>query len=249
MCTECPPFEGIEAAARRPLTSTAQSSVTDPDRPPLLPKAKSALSRQVFAKELKEMVTQSSWSKTMRVPLGVLAVVLATSGMPLPALAHDGAPHTTTYGATTLSQAKVSQTSPSSYVVTLEASGDLRGLLTLKVEVAADGSASGQWALKIAHLQDLYSDGSPAPQPEPHEEGVGHTEHIALVDKGTLGGPVSSAFARFEGGDLAALEGIELDIVSGSLEYDGATGNGSAQASGLQTSSTAVGSLLLSVVR
>jgi hypothetical protein len=134
-------------------------------------------------------------------------------------------------------------------VITLDARGDLRGLVTLNLSVAADGTITrGDWALVVSHLEDLNPDGSVAPvdEEEPHQhqeessdlpfeehhdEDVPHHEFIRFVNKGTLGGDVLGGFVGAGTGGALALVNVQLRLTSATLTFASTTsGNGSVDA-------------------
>lgn len=174
----------------------------------------------------------------------VLAALLSLSGPAMRASeGHGGVSHEIV----TLAQASVSPAAGGTYTVTMEAAGNLRGLLTLRLKQEADGTARGEWALLLAHVQDLNPDGTPADHSHESEE-PGHAEHIALVNRGTIGGTVSAAALGFDAsGALVSIDGLQLDVVSGSLELEGAAGNGSLDAASLGDAAASTGSLRINL--
>ncbi|MEO8680504.1 MAG: hypothetical protein ABI665_15740 [Vicinamibacterales bacterium] len=136
-------------------------------------------------------------------------------------------PATTTSHASTATHPRVDVMAAGKVVVSLDMSGDLPGILTLNLQQQPDGSVTGDWALVVA-----YADArDPATGDEPsHEETVGHPhkDFLTLVRRGTLGGSITSGSLAFAAdGSLADLTAA-LAIDVGSVEFDGASGTGSA---------------------
>jgi hypothetical protein len=149
----------------------------------------------------------------------------------------------------TLSGARLSESS-GRRVVTLVARGDLRGLVTLTLDVGPDGAVTGgDWALVVAHIQDLNPDGSPAetveeahddheepadvPVEEHHDEPSGgpHQEFIRFVNRGTLGGHVVGGFIGAATNGAVALINVQLQLTSATLTFASArSGTGSIDA-------------------
>jgi hypothetical protein len=171
-----------------------------------------------------------------------LAALLTLSGPVMKASeGHGSVSHETI----TLTQASVSAAGNGAYTVTMEAAGNLRGLLTLKLNRRSDGTAFGQWALLVAYVQDLNPDGTPHEHSESQDhEDPNHQEHIALVNRGTMGGRVTAATLGFDaGGALVSIDGLQLDVESGSLEFAGMTGHGNVDAANLGDAAASSGSL------
>jgi hypothetical protein len=136
----------------------------------------------------------------------------------------------------TLSQARLSQMPDGHTVVSFDVAGDLRGVLTLNL-TGGDGSGlSGTWAMKVAYLQDLNPDGSPAsvpqPEPGPDEDHALHREYVKLMNDGSLQGTVSGVAIRLD--DAANVIGVDglVVVTAGSVKYAGAQGTGSFSMSG-----------------
>jgi hypothetical protein len=136
----------------------------------------------------------------------------------------------------TLSVARVSVDANNRLVVSMEACGDLLGELTLMIDRNSDNTIrGGDWALVVGHAE--YS-GTP--------DADGDQPGVKLVRRGTLWGSISGGTVLLNSdGGVASLDGLQLTLGSGSLEFDGATGSGSAQATDLQDTQTSRGSLIL----
>ena len=163
-----------------------------------------------------------------RATIGVAAAAIIGSGVisiaPL-LLAQEPALHESALGS-----ARVSGVSASEVVITLDATGDLRGLLTVKLDLAPDGSiAGGEWALVSSYVEDLNPDGTPVTPEEqhegeePHDHEAPHQEFVRLVDDGTLGGEVlTGSLTRGPDGAIT-LAGIQLALSSGTLTFASVT--------------------------
>ncbi|HEY7789969.1 MAG TPA: hypothetical protein VIC33_05625 [Vicinamibacterales bacterium] len=141
----------------------------------------------------------------------------------------------------TLSHARVSLAAGNHVVITMQATGDLPGLLTLTLdEDPATGSfTKGSWALAVSYAEYLPITGT-APSDDPD------AQPLEYVNKGTLGGTLTGVTLQIDSnGQLVGLSGVQLSIVSGSLQFDGATGTGATQATGLADFDHTSGSLSL----
>ena len=145
-----------------------------------------------------------------------------------------------------LSGPRVSALGGGSYVVTLEAAGDIRGLLTLTLK--ADGAAvGGEWVLVSRYLQDMLS-GNEELGPTGEHDGIVHEERIAFRERGTLRGSIAGGSLSFDSdGRLNGIDGLTLAVAGGDLEFAGAAGAGTLAASNLQDER--VGSGLVSFAR
>ena len=147
----------------------------------------------------------------------------------------------------TLRGARVSE-SAGRVVVTLDARGDLRGLVTLTLTVSPDGTVTrGDWALVASHIEDLNPDGSVAARTEGHDEGdraepvdespdtpveehhdessdAPHQEFIRFVNIGTLGGDVVGGFVGTGTDGGLALVNLQLRLTNATLTFASASG-------------------------
>jgi hypothetical protein len=146
----------------------------------------------------------------------------------------------------TLTNGQVSE-APGKVVVTFEAKGDLRGLVTLTVNTSGNEITGGEWAFVVRYVEYLDHHGRPIPEGEEelvHNESEPHAERPVFVDKGTLSGPVGGgALSRDANGVITGLSSVLLSVGSGSLTFEGAAGHGSSAASGLDQAATSSGSL------
>lgn len=138
-----------------------------------------------------------------------------------------GVPHTAD-----LSAPRVDVLTGGEMVITLTASGELKGLVTFKLRRAADGSVSGDWAFTIAHVDNADPATGIEPKP-PHEHEHGdhehpHRDYVTMVHRGALAGAVSGARVSFDSAGALAEMSASLTIAQGSSEFEGATGSGQA---------------------
>jgi hypothetical protein len=151
-----------------------------------------------------------------------------------PAAAQTPAPAT---HLTTLTRARVSTLSEGRLVVSMEAQGDLPGLVTLTLNPDGAGGYTGQWAHVVAFLEDLNADGTSAPTehaPDVHEmllhEPVLHEQHREFtrpVRRGTISGAVVAATVRTDAnGTITGVNFAQLTVAAGSLTFHGAAGTG-----------------------
>jgi hypothetical protein len=159
----------------------------------------------------------------------------------LPAAARAETPRTHT---DTLTASRVASAEANELVVTLDGSGDLRGFITLKLDVDADGIVTGgDWALVSRYAEYLNADGSVDDDSEPIDETKPHQEFVRMVDNGTVGGHVTAGTVTAGANGQPMLVGLQLELTSGSLTFDGVRGTGSLDADFSQTG--AQGSLRL----
>jgi hypothetical protein len=148
----------------------------------------------------------------------------------------------------TLSGPRVSIVTAARTVVTFEAKGDIRGLLTLTlIREAGKAPLTGEWALVSGYMGDLLNGGAELPA----SRGDGESdveERPAFYDRGTLHGPVAGGVLGFDGnGQLDTLESVGLEIQGGNLEFAGASGSGSVSASNMQDVSYGAGTVVLAL--
>lgn len=174
-------------------------------------------------------------------------VCVAVMALGLSALLHAQA--ITTTRQMTLTNGQVSQIAPGKVVVTLEAKGDLRGLVTLTVNTAGNEIVGGEWAFVVRYVEYLDQHGLPIAEGQEehvHNESEPHGERLRFIDKGTLAGTVrGGTFSRGADGAIVGVDSVLLSIESGSLTFEGAIGDGSSAAIGLHNVSAATGTLAL----
>ena len=147
-----------------------------------------------------------------------------------------------------LTAPRVSALGGGTHVVTFEAAGDIRGLLTLTLK--ADGaSVSGEWVLVSRYIYDSGSGSEELTTGLAGGEHAStvHEESVAFRERGTLKGRVSGGAVVLDAeGRLSAIDGLQLAIGDGNLEFSGSTGAATAFASGLQDARNGSGTLVVS---
>lgn len=142
----------------------------------------------------------------------------------------DTASHTTD-----LTGARVDTLANGTVVVSLDAKGALAGSLTLTLTPNGDGTYGGQWALLVAHTDNTDPATGIDPVEEEHahgEEPKPHRDFVRYVHRGGLNGDITGATLTFGPDGLADLS-ANITITQGALEFDGATGTGTATLSSL----------------
>jgi hypothetical protein len=145
-----------------------------------------------------------------------------------------------------LSGPRVSAVDQTRTVVTFEAKGDIRGLLTLTL--APDSSPlTGELALVSRYVVDTLG-GPEDEMPSGDGDEVDHEERPAFMERGSLRGVVTGGTLRYDGsGQLAAIEGLQVRIAGGNLEFKDATGSGAASAYNIQDVAAGTGTLVLAM--
>lgn len=134
----------------------------------------------------------------------------------------------------TLSEPRVSVLDDGRYVVSLNATGPIRGLVT--ITITPGPTPSGEWALSSRYLVEDHPS-----EPHDHEEpGEPHSEHSRIVDDGLIGGAIDSAVLT---GTLDGIVSSTLTLVSGTMKFDGASGSGALEISGLSDPAAFTGRL------
>jgi hypothetical protein len=133
-----------------------------------------------------------------------------------------------------LSGPRVSVIDAAHLVVSLEAKGDIRGLLTLTIDRGGSAAAlKGDWALVSRYGIDLNGANQEVRADE--QESLIHQERFAIKDRGTLNGLLNGGTLVFDGaGRLTGIEGLQLSISGGAIEFAKAAGSGSRSAANLQ---------------
>jgi len=128
----------------------------------------------------------------------------------------------------TLSGARLDMLADGRAVVSFNASGAIRGLLTL--QIARDGDAvRGEWALVSRFLQDLTPEGevderaqdvrAALPGKELH---LLHKEYIRIVNRGSMNGSIEGGALDFDvDGSLRSIGALKLAVAAGSGEFAG----------------------------
>lgn len=134
----------------------------------------------------------------------------------------------------TLSDPRVNVLDDGRYVVSLNATGPIRGLVT--ITITPGPSPTGEWALSSRYLVEDH----PA-EPHDHEEpGEPHSEYSRIVDDGLIGGAIDSAVLT---GTLDGIASSSLRLVSGTMKFEGASGTGALDISGLSDPAAFTGRL------
>jgi hypothetical protein len=168
---------------------------------------------------------------------GTAALMVALATGQSTAQQPTGVPHTAD-----LSAPRVDVLDGGDTVITLAASGELKGLVTFTLRRAADGSFNGEWAFTVAHVDNTDPATGVEPEPEhehadaDHEHADGdhehhehpHRDYVTMVHRGALAGAVSGAQLSFDSGGALAEITAALTIAQGSAEFEGATGSGQA---------------------
>ncbi len=178
---------------------------------------------------------------------GAAALALAVA-MGAPAEVQAAAPQDVT-----LSGARLDMLADGRIVVSFDASGAIRGLLTLQIDRAAD-AARGKWVLVSRYLQDVTPDGAiddraqeiraSLPGDELH---LLHKEYVRIEERGTLHGSIAGGNLDFDvDGRLRSIGALKLAIDGGCLAFEGLTGSATIDASNLHQGTSGTGTLRLS---
>lgn len=144
-----------------------------------------------------------------------------------------------------LSGPRVSVVDAARTVVTFEAKGDIRGLLTLTLIGGGKAPLTGEWALVSRYVYDMTT-GNADLGPTAEDAGYAQEEKLAFAERGTIHGAVVGGRLGYDGdGQLSRIEGLRLQVVGGNFDFAGATGNASLNASGLQDASNGSGTAVL----
>lgn len=136
-----------------------------------------------------------------------------------------------------LSNAQTSELPDGKLVVTMEATGDLKGLLTLTMNSSGTQVSGGEWAFVVRYVEYLDADGKVIPEdaPEVHSESEPHSERPRFVDRGTLAGSVrGGSLAIDDAGHVTGVGSLSIALESGSLTFRGASGTGASEASNIR---------------
>ena len=165
-------------------------------------------------------------------PLSTSALVCGLLIALVPSLVRVQGADTVQIHDSTLSYARVSMVTAGQMVVSMDATGDLRGLLTLRLDVLPDGTvAGGDWAIVVTYVEDLNPDGTVVPDGGAPTGGDPEAEYIRVVDDGTLGGSVTGEFVGSGSDGAPALVNVQLELTTGSLTFDSvAAGTGNVDA-------------------
>ena len=144
-----------------------------------------------------------------------------------------------------LSGPQVSVVDAARTVVTFQAKGDIRGLLTLSLIRDGDAPLTGEWVLVSRYVYDLTT-GNADLGPNGEDAGYASDDKLAFADRGTIHGAVAGGNLGFDGnGQLNSIDGLRLQVAGGNYDFAGALGSGSASAKDLQDNTYGSGTLVL----
>ena len=152
------------------------------------------------------------------------AVLICATSAPAAAQQNTAASHTTA-----LAAPRIDAFADGRVTISLVATGELRGLVTLTLRPSGSGY-DGEWAFTVAHVDNR--DPETGLEPEPHAEEPGethpHTDFGRLVQRGSLSGTVSGAALALDASGALSSLSATLSIGLGTKEFAGVTGSGSA---------------------
>ena len=170
------------------------------------------------------------------------SAALALAAMP----ANRGPVQATSREVIVLSGPRVSAVDAARTVVTFEAKGDIRGLLTLTL-VPGSTPLTGEWALVSRYVTDMVGTSDDGAANGDGDE-VEHAERLAFVERGSIRGGVTGGTLGFDGnGQLDSIEGLQLRIAGGNLQFQGASGSGSGSAANMQDVIYGTGTVVLAM--
>ena len=175
-----------------------------------------------------------------RAPLGLafaamVAVMLGTS-----ATSAQQAPTPVSH-ASELRTPRVDVLDNGKVVISIDATGDLQGLITLTLTRSSNNLYEGEWAFMVARVDNTDPATGIEPPAEhdhhgeviPHADEKPHKDFARLEHRGSLSGTVSDAMVVLdEDGKLANIS-APISIVQGALEFRGVTGSGRVTLAGL----------------
>ncbi|HEY5329304.1 MAG TPA: hypothetical protein VIJ79_05410 [Acidobacteriaceae bacterium] len=125
----------------------------------------------------------------------------------------------------TFSIAEQSLDSKGRTVIVMQGTGDLPGVLTLVLSLAADGTISGgEWALNVSYTAPLHPDAAPDPNSPDPDSAQGEQ----LIQKGVLSGTIGSGSTTAANGVVSAINSLQLVLTHGTLQFAAVTqGSGS----------------------
>jgi len=105
-------------------------------------------------------------------------------------------------------------------VVVMQGGGDLPGVLTLVLNVGADGAISGgQWALNVSYVAASH----PLVQIDPTRQDPDSALGEKLVQKGVLSGTISGGSTSAANGVVSTINTLQLTITHGTLQFAAVT--------------------------
>lgn len=148
-----------------------------------------------------------------------------------------------------LSGPRVSVVDAARTVVTFDAKGDIRGLLTLHLvrgtSVKGAATLGGEWVLLSRYVYDMNT-GNADLGPSSEADGHAEREALAFAERGTISGAVTGGTLAFDSnGQLAGLESVQLQVTGGNSDFAGTSGSGSISAANLQDATYGSGTIVL----
>lgn len=137
-----------------------------------------------------------------------------------------------------LSGPRVSVVDAARTVVTFDAKGDIRGLLTLHLVRGSSekGAASlgGEWVLVSRYVYDMNTGNADLGSTKIEADGE-QREALAFAERGTIHGPVTGGTLAFDSnGQLVGIESVQLKVAGGNFDFANASGSGSVSAANVQ---------------
>jgi hypothetical protein len=128
-------------------------------------------------------------------------------------------------------------------VITMMASGDLRGVLTLAISSAPDGTViDGEWSLNVSYTAPLNPNAQPDPSSSDPDAGTGEQ----LIQRGVLSGTITGGSITRADGQVTGLSGLGLSLTNGTVEFaDVPNGFGTFDGSSVNDRTNSTGSMTL----
>jgi hypothetical protein len=129
-------------------------------------------------------------------------------------------------------------------VITMQANGDLPGVLTLVVSTNPDGTISkGEWALNVSYTAPLHPDAAPVPDSPDPDSAVGEQ----LIQRGVITGTIEGGTVAFNGDQVTSVTSLLLSVGSGSMQFASVNaGSGQVDATSVADWTNSTGSASLS---
>jgi hypothetical protein len=124
-------------------------------------------------------------------------------------------------------------------VVTLVATGELAGLVTLRLQPVEGGTFNGEWTAMVTQTEVISPETAPEPEVPPADDPEAEPaaevapELVRFVVRGSLTGNVSGAQLTFDAEGALTDFSAPLTITEGGMEFAGISGAGSATAASL----------------
>ena len=118
-------------------------------------------------------------------------------------------------------------------VIVAQCTGDLPGVLTLVVNDPQAAALSGEWALNVSYTAPLHPN---APLDSTTGGDPDAAQGEQLIQKGTISGVIQGGTASTVGTKVVLLNGVQLGLQVGSMQFAGVTknsGSGAVSASSL----------------